>query len=70
MRWQARKSTHSKSAGFGRLALIVAVIAGFLSFASPAQAQVYSTCDRWVSTPRAPGRSTTTSGAQTPARSV
>lgn len=34
-------------AGFGRLALIVAVIAGFLSFASPAQAQVFSTCDQW-----------------------
>jgi len=47
MRWQARKSISSKSAGFGRLALIVAVIAGFLSFASPAQAQVYATCDRW-----------------------
>jgi hypothetical protein len=47
MRWQARKSISSKSAGFGRLALIVAVIAGFLSFASPAQAAVYSTCDRY-----------------------
>ena len=47
MRWQARKSVSSKSAGFGRLALIVAVIAAFLSFASPAQAQVSSTCDRW-----------------------
>jgi hypothetical protein len=31
----------------GRLAVIVAVIAGLLSFASPAQAAVYSTCDRW-----------------------
>jgi hypothetical protein len=70
MRWQARKSISSKSAGFGRLALIVAVIAGLLSFASPAQAAVHSTCDRGVSTPRAPGRSTTTSGAKTPARSA
>ncbi|MFF7388327.1 hypothetical protein ACFZAE_07680 [Streptomyces scabiei] len=47
MRWQARKSICGKSAGFGRLALIVAVIAGFLSFASPAQAAVYSTCERY-----------------------
>ncbi|MDF2269488.1 hypothetical protein P2Q00_29200 [Streptomyces coacervatus] len=47
MRWQALKSISSKSAGFGRLVLIAAVIAGFLSIASPAQAQVYSTCDQW-----------------------
>ncbi|MGN5382278.1 hypothetical protein ACQ4WX_49430 [Streptomyces lasalocidi] len=47
MRWQALKSISSKSAGFGRPALIAAVIAGFLSIASPAQAQAYSTCDQW-----------------------
>ncbi|MDT0345935.1 glycoside hydrolase family 12 protein [Streptomyces litchfieldiae] len=41
------KSVSSRWAGFGRLALIVCMIAGFLSLASPAQAQVYSTCDRW-----------------------
>ncbi|MFF3070402.1 hypothetical protein [Kitasatospora sp. NPDC057936] len=46
MRWHTRKSISSKSAGSGRLVLVVAVIAGFLSFASPAQAQVYSTCDK------------------------
>ena len=49
MRWQARTSISSKSAGFGRLAVIGAVIAGVLSFAAPAQAQVYSTCDQWGS---------------------
>ncbi len=47
MRVHARKSISRKSAGFGLLALILAVIAGFLSFASPVQAQVLSTCDRW-----------------------
>ena len=47
MRRKARKSISNKPAGVGRLALIVAVIAGFLSFASPAQAQVFSTCDQW-----------------------
>ena len=47
MRWQAVKSSSSKPARLGRPALIVAVIAAFLSFAAPAQAQVYSTCDQW-----------------------
>jgi hypothetical protein len=37
----------SKSAGLGRLALVVLVIAGMLGVASPAQAEVYSSCDRW-----------------------
>ena len=47
MRWHARKSFRGASAAFGRLALIAAVIAGFLSLASPAQAQVFTTCDQW-----------------------
>ncbi|MFJ9775057.1 hypothetical protein ACIRVF_28055 [Kitasatospora sp. NPDC101157] len=47
MRWQTLESISSRSARFGRPALIAAVIAGFLSFATPAQAQVYSTCDQW-----------------------
>jgi hypothetical protein len=42
-----RKSSSGKQAGFDRLALIVAVIAGFLTFAAPAQAQVFSTCAQW-----------------------
>lgn len=46
MRWHARTSVSGKSAGFGRLALIIAVIAGFLSFAAPAQAAT-TTCDQW-----------------------
>jgi hypothetical protein len=49
MRSRALRSVSSKPAGFRRLALIVAVIAGFLSFASPAQAQVFYTCDQWGS---------------------
>jgi len=47
MRLRALRSIGRKPAGFGRLALIAAVITGFLSFASPAQAQVFSTCDQW-----------------------
>jgi hypothetical protein len=47
MRWQALSSTSGKRAGFGRSAVIGSVIAGFLSFASPAQASVFFTCDQW-----------------------
>jgi hypothetical protein len=43
------KYTKSKSVVVARLALAVIVIAGLLGLASPAQAQVYSTCDRWAS---------------------
>jgi hypothetical protein len=43
------KTFNRESAVLGRLALAVLVIAGLLSFASPAQAQVYNTCDRWGS---------------------
>lgn len=49
MRSRARKSVSSKPAGFGRLILIVAVIAGFLGFAAPAQAAVFSTCAQYGS---------------------
>ncbi|GAA2147656.1 hypothetical protein [Glycomyces algeriensis] len=38
-----------RSAALGRLVLAVLVIAGFVSFASPAQAQAYHSCDRWGS---------------------
>jgi len=38
-----------KKAVFAQMALAVLVIAGLLGFATPAQAQVYSTCDRWGS---------------------
>jgi len=38
-----------RSAALRRMALVVLVIAGLLSLAAPAQAQVYSTCDRWGS---------------------
>jgi hypothetical protein len=41
------KSVSRKSAGLGRMALIVLVIAGFLGWATPAQAEVYTSCDRW-----------------------
>jgi hypothetical protein len=43
------KTINSKSAVVGRLALIVIVVAGLLGLATPAQAQVYNTCDRWGS---------------------
>jgi hypothetical protein len=43
------KSINGRVAVLGRLALIVLVIGGLLGFGSPAQAQVYSTCDRWGS---------------------
>ncbi|WP_205324673.1 ricin-type beta-trefoil lectin domain protein [Glycomyces sp. YM15] len=36
-----------KPAVLGRMALVVLVIAALLGFATPAQAQVYSSCDRW-----------------------
>lgn len=48
MRWHShtRNSSTSNPARLGRLAVTGAVIAGFLSLASPAQAQVSSTCDK------------------------
>ncbi|MDN3241707.1 hypothetical protein [Glycomyces tritici] len=36
-----------RSAALGRLVLAALVIAGFVSFASPAQAQAFYSCDRW-----------------------
>lgn len=36
-----------RSAALGRLVLAALVVTGFLSYASPAQAQVFSTCDTY-----------------------
>jgi hypothetical protein len=41
------KSFNLKSAVLARMTLVVLVIAGLLSFATPAQAAVYTSCDRW-----------------------
>jgi hypothetical protein len=42
------------SRALGRLALIVLAIAGLLGIATPAQAEVYSSCDRWSSYTQSP----------------
>ncbi|MFC3493932.1 hypothetical protein [Glycomyces rhizosphaerae] len=41
------KTVSIRSAVLGRLALVALVVAGLLSFGTPAQAQAYYSCDRW-----------------------